>query len=387
MACTNAPDPIRTPQLSVLGREWTDDYGLVRHKRNKHGLYFGCDHTSTNAPDPIRTPQLSVLGREWTDDYGLVRHKRNKHGLYFGCDHTSTNAPDPIRTPQLSVLGESSTRMGDPLGSPRVAPLFFADRRRILSTRWTDDYGLVRHKRNKHGLYFGCDHTSTNAPDPIRTPQLSVLGREWTDDYGLVRHKRNKHGLYFGCDHTSTNAPDPIRTPHVKRAWARVWGPRHHRRLRKVDGRLWPGKHKRNKHGLYFGCDHTSTNAPDPIRTPQLSVLGPRVVLGWVTPWEVLVLHPSFLLIDGANASISKTHSFAMSHGIFRQSGSFRTPKLRFNSLDRRFDDPLQRGWTDDYGLVRHKRNKHGLYFGCDHTSTNAPDPIRTPQLSVLGRE
>ena len=23
-----------------------------------------CDHTSTNAPDPIRTPQLSVLGRE-----------------------------------------------------------------------------------------------------------------------------------------------------------------------------------------------------------------------------------------------------------------------------------------------------------------------------------
>ena len=24
----------------------------------------GRDHTSTNAPDPIRTPQLSVLGRE-----------------------------------------------------------------------------------------------------------------------------------------------------------------------------------------------------------------------------------------------------------------------------------------------------------------------------------
>ena len=24
----------------------------------------GCDHTSTNAPDTIRTPQLSVLGRE-----------------------------------------------------------------------------------------------------------------------------------------------------------------------------------------------------------------------------------------------------------------------------------------------------------------------------------
>ncbi|KAH0725114.1 hypothetical protein KY284_000979 [Solanum tuberosum] len=29
----------------------------------------GCDHTSTNAPDPIRTPKLSVLGRE----NGVVR--------------------------------------------------------------------------------------------------------------------------------------------------------------------------------------------------------------------------------------------------------------------------------------------------------------------------
>src|SRR5438034_6882567 len=42
---------------------------------------------------------------------------------YIGCDHTSTKAPDPIRTPKLSVLGRS-TRMGDLLGSPRVASLF-----------------------------------------------------------------------------------------------------------------------------------------------------------------------------------------------------------------------------------------------------------------------
>ena len=36
----------------------------LRDKGNKSRKYFGCDHTSTNAPDPIRTPQLSVLGRE-----------------------------------------------------------------------------------------------------------------------------------------------------------------------------------------------------------------------------------------------------------------------------------------------------------------------------------
>ncbi|KAF7834306.1 26S proteasome non-ATPase regulatory subunit 4-like [Senna tora] len=52
--------------------------------------------------------------------------------------------------------------------------------------------------------------------------------------------------------------------------------------------------HKGNVHARHDGCDHTSTNAPDPIRTPKLSVLGRRVVLGWVTSWEVLVLHPFF---------------------------------------------------------------------------------------------
>ena len=33
-------------------------------KRTATQEYDGCDHTSTNALDPIRTPQLSMLGRE-----------------------------------------------------------------------------------------------------------------------------------------------------------------------------------------------------------------------------------------------------------------------------------------------------------------------------------
>ncbi|WCJ29399.1 hypothetical protein M5689_011038 [Euphorbia peplus] len=44
------------------------------------------------------------------------------------------------------------------------------------------------------------------------------------------------------------------------------------------------------------GCDHTSTNAPDPIRTPKLKRAWARVVLRWVTSWEVLVLHPQTFL-------------------------------------------------------------------------------------------
>ncbi|KAH0725082.1 hypothetical protein KY284_000947 [Solanum tuberosum] len=35
----------------------------------------GCDHTNTNAPDPIKTPKLSVLGRKnyviRTGDWGV----------------------------------------------------------------------------------------------------------------------------------------------------------------------------------------------------------------------------------------------------------------------------------------------------------------------------
>ena len=33
-------------------------------KRERRGDSCGCDHTSVNAPDPIRTPQLSALGLE-----------------------------------------------------------------------------------------------------------------------------------------------------------------------------------------------------------------------------------------------------------------------------------------------------------------------------------
>ena len=56
------------------------------------------------------------------------------------CDHTNTILPYPIRTQQLSVLVGSSTRMGDQLGSPRVAPLFLGLTGTIppchLSTQW-----------------------------------------------------------------------------------------------------------------------------------------------------------------------------------------------------------------------------------------------------------
>ncbi|CAL9131991.1 unnamed protein product, partial [Musa textilis] len=52
----------------------------------------------------------------------------------------------------------------------------------IVSAR-TGRVGLAHGCRDVHlgeGRHkaYGCDHTSTKAPDPIRTPKLSVLGRE-----------------------------------------------------------------------------------------------------------------------------------------------------------------------------------------------------------------
>ncbi|KAL0730600.1 hypothetical protein Bca4012_026693 [Brassica carinata] len=81
-----------------------------------------------------------------------------------------------------------------------------------------------------------------------------------------------------------------------------------------------------NRESCTKGCNHTSTNAPDPIRTLQLSVLGreARVVLGWVsfrensavksawarvvlglvTSREVLVLHPFLFFLFRSETSI-----------------------------------------------------------------------------------
>ncbi|MED6117966.1 hypothetical protein PIB30_115011, partial [Stylosanthes scabra] len=62
-----------------------------------------------------------------------------------------------------------------------------ASRRRGSNTRRWAPQGLSGGGNSVRGrvlmliacAYSGrCDHTSTSAPDPIRTPQLSVLGRE-----------------------------------------------------------------------------------------------------------------------------------------------------------------------------------------------------------------
>ncbi|MED6203169.1 hypothetical protein PIB30_112907, partial [Stylosanthes scabra] len=99
---------------------------------------------------------------------------------YIGrCDHTSTNAPDP--TSFLPVLSAADPRPGS------ASPAGRASGRAGLHG---EGMGPARPLGGGAIAVGGslmmivcacigkCDHTSTNAPDPIRTPQLSVLGRE-----------------------------------------------------------------------------------------------------------------------------------------------------------------------------------------------------------------
>ena len=81
--------------------------------------------------------------------------------------------------------------MGDLLGSPRVASLLFVslsdvtfsvDVRGYIICLIPSPYEkvtpILRNDTRMTPKHVGCDHTSTKAPDPIRTPKLSVLGRE-----------------------------------------------------------------------------------------------------------------------------------------------------------------------------------------------------------------
>ena len=54
--------------------------------------------------------------------------------------------------------------------------IYFIKKRTEGKAREGADEAEVKAKRRAEDV--GCDHTSTKAPDPIRTPKLSVLGRE-----------------------------------------------------------------------------------------------------------------------------------------------------------------------------------------------------------------
>ncbi|GAB4837321.1 hypothetical protein Ancab_002213 [Ancistrocladus abbreviatus] len=188
-----------------------------RVKNDVKGRRSGCDHTSTNASNPIRTPLLSVVWARVVLGWVTVPSRRGGFTLYFapkcplfapnftcylrgenvhlhlnprggsetkrgrmgnGRDHTGTDGPGSHQNPAAKgCLAESSTGMGDPEESALVGPLIIIPRPPERHFARAAEAGR-RVKNDVKGRRSGCDHTSTNAPDPIRTPQLSVFGRE-----------------------------------------------------------------------------------------------------------------------------------------------------------------------------------------------------------------
>ncbi|RDX70300.1 hypothetical protein CR513_50473, partial [Mucuna pruriens] len=160
-----------------------------------------CSHTNTNAPDPIRIHTQPCLVQLKTLNFSPVfcqflcfshggKHIVTKCVTLKRNDHTSTNALDLIIFLQSSVLripselrihaclGESSTRMGDLLGNPRVAPCFLPIVVSIEDTTFSHVFHRFSCFSNgsiyivtNHATLEKCDHTSTNALDPIKTLQ------------------------------------------------------------------------------------------------------------------------------------------------------------------------------------------------------------------------
>ena len=126
------------------------------------------------------------------------------------------------------------------------------------------------------------------------------------------------------------------------------------------------GGFKRTATQEHDGCNHTSTNAPDPIRTPQLSVLWARVLLGWVTSWKVLVLHPPFWLLRVLfRLATCRPNGFGPSHRHRRR--AIIDPSIRWQDTGRR-----NRAYEISPRFLRNGRShrsrtidRNGKLFGC----------------------
>ncbi|MED6166362.1 hypothetical protein PIB30_108536 [Stylosanthes scabra] len=173
-----------------------------------------------------------------------------------------------------ACLGESSTRMGDLLGSPLVAPLFQylfftcpSGRRpssRKLGSGWSGirkggapwrgdgprEASLRRRRCPRRRAYDDCVRIHLQVRSYQHTSFLPVLPAAdprpgSSAPAGLASGRAGLHGEEMGPARPLGGGAVALGGALMKIVCA------------------------------YIGrCDHTSTNAPDPIRTPQLSVLG-----------------------------------------------------------------------------------------------------------------
>ena len=170
--------------------------------------------------------------------------------------------------------------MGDLLGSPRVAPLL----------RFCFPFFLPLGGATKADIFEPCTlhlsffHLISGAAGPVRPvgparsprgPRGRILNDRSRGGCGRELLKFAKTVRFRVCGRGGTFPSGRCSPREVARSVIlaekisyRPEGPDHARRQCNRDSY----KAKLSIH--VYGCDHTSTKAPDPIRTPQLSVLG-----------------------------------------------------------------------------------------------------------------
>ncbi|GAB4837311.1 hypothetical protein Ancab_002203 [Ancistrocladus abbreviatus] len=379
-----------------------------RVKNDVKGRRSGCDHTSTNAPDPIRTPKSSCctpqypfsspwrgfsrrpqptsrfdpLFRPQKPSFCPQFHLRylrgenvhlhlnprggsetKREGWEMGAITPALTARIPPEPRGQGCLAESSTGMGDPEESALVGPLIIIPCPPERHFARAAEAGR-RVKNDVKGRRSGCDHTSTNAPDPIRTPQLSVFGRESSCCTPQFSFSSPWRGL--------SRRPQPTR---------------------RFDPLFRP---EMPSFSPNFTCLFPSDGfAKFKLLTSFFSPF-PSFVLRSTSEAENVHLH-----LNAGGGSGTKREGWEM--GAITPVLTARIPPEP-RSQGCLAESSTGMGDPDESALVgpliiilrppellfaraaeagrRVKNDVKGRRSGCDHTSTNAPDPIRTPKSS-----
>ena len=163
--------------------------------------------------------------------------------------------------------------MGDPLGSPRVAPLF-ASRSSRLSSLSSSCFFLSPSRTPLSQNGPRDPMSDSGRMGPTGPPNAAADGKrprnapEMADFGGRDGAQRGKAQLSTSWSSERASRAYAARrvTPPVRKVRPSV--------SFDVPSGSPPLPDKTLERPNLSGCDHTSTNAPDPIRTPKLSVLG-----------------------------------------------------------------------------------------------------------------
>ncbi|GAB4837310.1 hypothetical protein Ancab_002202 [Ancistrocladus abbreviatus] len=251
-------------------------------------------------------------------------------------------------------LAESSTGMGDPEENALVGPLIIIPRPpERLFARAAEAGSRV--KNDVKGRRSGCDHTSTNAPDPIRTPKSSCC----TPQYPFSSPWRG-----FSRRPQPTSRFDPLfrpQKPSFAPNFTCVFPSDGFAKFKLLTSFFFPLPFLRSPKYLRGENVHLHLNPRGGSETKREG-------------WEMGAITPALtarIPLEPRGQGCLAESSTGM--GDPEESALVGPLIIIPRPPERHFARAAEAG-------RRVKNDVKGRRSGCDHTSTNAPDPIRTPQ-------